>query len=147
MIAPARTVAVPRAAGRLPLATKLWLAAEIVAAYVQVRWSLRRRTLVATVERARRSAPDAAGSPSSTLPTAYRLARAVGRTLEPLPADSRCLMRSLVLTRILSRRGITSTLVIGTTPGPEFAAHAWIEVDGLPVLPDGSGEYGRILEV
>jgi Transglutaminase-like superfamily len=147
MIAPAPTATVPRAAGRLRLAAKLWLAAEIVAAYAQVRWSLKRRTLVGTVERARRFTPDTAGSASVTLPTAYRLARAVGRTLEPLPADSRCLMRSLVLTRLLSRRGIISKLVIGTRSGPEFAAHAWVEVEGLPVLPDGSGEYGRILEM
>jgi hypothetical protein len=47
-------------------------------------------------------------------------------------------MRSLVLTALLSRRGIASTLVIGVRPGGEFGAHAWVEHEGAPLLPSGA---------
>ena len=60
----------------------------------------------------------------------------VGAVLEWLPFDSRCLIRSLVLVRILSRRSIDdATLVIGASVEGGFAAHAWVEHDGEPVLP------------
>src|SRR5215218_9062671 len=112
--------------GALSLRTKLGLATEIVAAYGRVRWWLTRGTVPETVARIRgRSRGADAGQLS-----AVRLARIVGRTLDPLPADSRCLMRSLVLTTLLSHRGIDSTLIIGTRSVPEFAAHAWVEVGG-----------------
>ena len=78
---------------------------------------------------------------------ALRLAQAVGRTLSPLPGDTRCLMRSLVLSSLLSRRGLESTLVIGARTAPEFAAHAWVEMGGRPVLPDGGETYRRLLEL
>ncbi len=54
-------------------------------------------------------------------------------------------MRSLVLTAMLARRGIPSSVVIGVRPEPEFAAHAWVESDGAAVLPPG--RYGRVVEV
>ena len=41
---------------------------------------------------------------------ARRLGRAVMRTLDPLPLDSRCLVRSLVLTTLLARRGVAWTI-------------------------------------
>ena len=126
---------------------KLRLAVEIVSDYARVRWWLSRRTLPATVARVRRSGGGPVRETGDARATAFRLARAMGRTLEPLPTDSRCLMRSLVLSALLSRRGIGSTLVIGTRSLPDFSAHAWVEVDGGAVLPDGSGEYGRILEI
>jgi hypothetical protein len=55
--------------------------------------------------------------------------------LARLPTDSRCLVRSLVYLSLLSRRGIEGTLVIGARTEPEFAAHAWVEVEGEPMLP------------
>ena len=64
-----------------------------------------------------------------------RLARPVRRTLDPLPWDSRCLMRSLVLLRMLARRGVVCELVIGVKPGEKFEAHASIEHEGHPLLP------------
>ena len=62
--------------------------------------------------------------------TAARLGYAVARTLRTLPTDSRCLVQALVLYRLLSERGIHSTLVIGARSQPEFAAHAWVEHAG-----------------
>jgi hypothetical protein len=56
-------------------------------------------------------------------------------------------MRSLVLLKLLQRRGIRGSLVIGVQPEGEFAAHAWVEYHDEPLLPDGSGEFGRLFEV
>ena len=44
-------------------------------------------------------------------------------------------MRSLVLLRMLARRGVVCRLVIGVRPGETLEAHAWIEHDGHPLLP------------
>jgi hypothetical protein len=118
---------------RLSLPAKLALMAEILVTYVRVRRSLMRDQLPSTLAALREgvTAPDG----SHRRLAAWRLASAVVRVLERLPSDSRCLTRSLVLTRVLARRGIGSSLVIGVTPGPNFAAHAWVELDGVPLLP------------
>jgi len=76
---------------------------------------------------------------------AVRLGHAVERTLAPLPTDSRCLIRSLVTTRLLARRGISSSLVLGVRPGEELKAHAWVEQEGRPVLD--AGDYERLTEL
>lgn len=78
---------------------------------------------------------------------AARLGKVVLRTLALLPTDTRCLVRSLVLTGLLARRGISSKIVIGVAPGAKFRAHAWVEHAGYPVLPSGAGEYERLLEL
>lgn len=74
-----------------------------------------------------------------------RLGRVVGRTLRLLPTDSRCLVQSLVLTRMLARRSIPNVLVIGVRANPTFEAHAWVEHEGRPILP--TGEFTRLLEL
>ncbi|MGH7481739.1 MAG: lasso peptide biosynthesis B2 protein, partial [Longimicrobiales bacterium] len=76
---------------------------------------------------------------------ARRLGKVVGKTLGVLPTDSRCLIRSLVLVRLLTRRSIPSTLVIGVRKNSGFEAHAWVEHDGEPILPPG--EYTRLMEM
>ena len=76
-----------------------------------------------------------------------RLARAVRRTLRTLPADSRCLMQSLVLTRLLARRGRSASLVIGVSPAGTFTAHAWVEREGVPLLPTHEDEFSRLAEL
>jgi hypothetical protein len=119
----------------LRIAPKAMLAGEIVATYARVRWLIRRDPLPAVVGslRGRPSARAGGG-----VETGRRLGHAVGRTLSVLPADSRCLMQSLVLTRLLARRGIESRLVIGVRAGDRFAAHAWVEHGDVPLLPAGS---------
>lgn len=78
---------------------------------------------------------------------AVRVGRAVARMLPSLPGDTRCLTQALVLTELLARRGIGSTLVISAAPGEEFTAHAWLEHGGMPVLPaDGPG-FGRLVSL
>jgi hypothetical protein len=121
----------------LPLRAKLALGAEILVAYVRVRLWMRRAELPRVVERIRSGAAPRPGSPLD--PRA--LGAAVMGTLALLPTDSRCLVRSLVYLSLISRRGLTGTLVIGARTEPEFAAHAWVEVEGDPMLPSGDGEF------
>jgi hypothetical protein len=123
---------------------KLRLGAEILATYGRVRWTMRQPDLAVVVGRLRAVAID---SPPPSRSGRLRLARAVARVLSLLPADSRCLVRSLVLLRVLARRGVASTLVIGVRPGSEFAAHAWVECAGDSLIPDGAGEFSRLAEI
>jgi hypothetical protein len=136
----------------LSAAQRIRLAVEIVGAYLQVRRALRRAPIAAAVATLRsQSAPVSAASTTapaaSTLADARRLGWAVVRTLSLLPGDTRCLVRSLVLTRLLARRGIPATLVIGACTAPDFLAHAWVECAGDPVLSPGDGSFGRLVEL
>ena len=51
----------------------------------------------------------------------------------------RCLMRSLVLYRLLRQAGCPSDLVVGVRPDPKkgILAHAWLERDGQVIHPYG----------
>lgn len=131
------------AAASLPLRGKVSLVAEILAAYVRVRWSLRRREFPEVLERIRGVDPALSGDPVGD----DRLARGVRRTLRLLPGDSRCLTQSLVLTRLLARRGRSSRLVIGVSPGQVFGAHAWVERENIPLLPSHGREFDRLAEL
>ena len=123
------------------------LAVEILAAYAQARRALNRAPIASVVAGLRSQSPPAAQSTPSSLEEARRLGRAVTRLLAHLPGDTRCLARSLVLTRLLARRGIQAKLVIGARAKPEFLAHAWVEHAGDPVLYPGDGSYGRLVEL
>ncbi|HLM86619.1 MAG TPA: lasso peptide biosynthesis B2 protein [Solirubrobacteraceae bacterium] len=136
--------------GRLSHAERLRLAVEILSAYARARRALRRAPIgdaVADLRSRSQSAPRFAGSTPATLDEARRLGRAVTRLLALLPGDTRCLARSLVLTRLLARRGIPAKLVIGARAGPEFLAHAWVEHAGDPVLVPGDESFGRLVEL
>lgn len=123
------------------------LAVEILVAYARARWWLRRRSLEETIAALRGQTP-AVGTPGEHhLRAGLRLGRIVGRTLGVLPADSRCLVRSLVLTSMLAKRGIASRLVIGVTSEPQFKSHAWVECEGVPLLPSEDATYVRLVEL
>lgn len=139
----------PLSAGR-----KLQLAAEIYIAYCQVRWWLRRHEVRDVVHRLRAWGPAGSGVAScggddfhQVHAGGLRLGRAVIRSLHLLPTDSRCLMRSLVLTGVLARREISSSLIVGVRSEPEFAAHAWVEYAGEPLLPPGDTSLDRLTEL
>jgi hypothetical protein len=104
---------------------KIALVAEILRDYTRVRLLLRRRDLPAVVAELR------AGADLETdrlrQAQGFRLGHAVERTLGWVPFDARCLVRSLVLMSMLSRRGIASRLVIGVDTADRFSAHAWVE--------------------
>ncbi len=119
---------------RMPADLRVRVAVEIVATYVEVRWRMVRGDVTRVVGALREGAVNA-HSPYDAYRVGRRLSDPVRRTLDPLPWDSRCLMRSLVLLRMLARRGVVSQLVIGVRPGEQFEAHAWVEHDGHPLLP------------
>jgi hypothetical protein len=132
---------------------KLQLAAEVYIAYCRVRWWLRRHEVREVVRRLRSggaAGADVARCGEDDFRQVHlgglRLGRAVMRSLRLLPTDSRCLMRSLVLTGLLARRGINSSLIIAVQSEPEFAAHAWVEHAGKPLLPPGDTSLGRLTE-
>jgi len=132
----------------LPAGAKARLAAEVLAAYPRARYAARHTDIRSTMRHLRRNQGEATpGNPAEQLGRAMRLGRAVSRTLRPLPVDSRCLTQSLVLIHVLARRGIETKLVIGVRPGADFAAHAWVELDGTALLPSGEGEYARLAEL
>lgn len=125
---------------------KAALAGEILAAYARVRWSLWRNDLRASVTNLRRVQPRRVTSGDATL-LGRQLGSAVVRTLSVLPTDSRCLMRSLVLTRLLARREIDCRFVLGVRSGDEFKAHAWVERHDTPLLAPGDAGFERLLEL
>jgi hypothetical protein len=133
---------------RFPVRRKVSLTREVLVAYVRVRWSLWRKGFPATLSVARQGT-EAVTPPEGACRhlAGRRLASATVRVLDVLPSDSRCLTRSLVLTDLLAKRGIDSSLVIGVAPAPDFAAHAWVELDGEPLLPPIAWQYSRLVEL
>lgn len=126
------------------VAARSAVAAEILWDYAVIRRSLARESLPAVLARVRatrrRTRPLAADEDA-------RLARAVTLTLERSPLDSRCLMQSLVLLRMLARRGAAGSLVIAVRPQRRDAldAHAWVEIAGRPVLAPAGMQPGRLV--
>jgi hypothetical protein len=133
----------------LPPLLKVRLAAEVLATYARVRWLVARNDLPTTLEALRGANGIPAPGPGDeelVWEIGQRLGWITSRTLTPVPGDSRCLMRSLVLTRLMARRGIPTTLIIGAQIEQGFQAHAWVERRGLPLLSPGTG-YGRLVEL
>src|SRR4051812_40153960 len=132
---------------RLDLLARVRLACEIATTYLTVRRLLRRRTLPETVSALRLGTTDPEHRDPETLSLGRHLAWATVRTISLLPADSRCLMRALVLTRLLARRGLGSRFILSATADPEFEAHAWVELGGEPLLLPGGGGHRSILRL
>ncbi len=129
-------------------ASKARLASEIMLVYARVRWLMSRHPLPEVVERLRSRGParTVGPLPDGTV-NCLRLASAVVSTLEFLPVDSRCLMRSLVLLGVLARRAVEVELQIAAQPtGPqELEAHAWVELKGCPLLTPGEPGFGHLV--
>jgi hypothetical protein len=132
---------------KLSALRKAQLTLEILAAYVRVRRLIKRVELPLILERVRVARAVARSLPLSRPTDGARLGQAVGRALRPLPADTRCLTRSLVLVSLLARRGIAASLVIAVRPEDDLslAAHAWVELDGRPVLAPAGPDHGRLV--
>ena len=102
---------------------KIRLAIEILSVYARVRWLMARRELPDVVQTLRASADSrwvVGGERELQAGGGWRYALSVVKTLRLLPADSRCLMRSLVLLSVLARRGARTTLVIGVRADPRI---------------------------
>jgi hypothetical protein len=128
----------------LPLGAKVVLAWEVVSSFALARWALRRLGIRPAVARLR-AVRTARGAVDDPVAAGRRLGRVVRRTLAIVPGDTRCLTQSLVLTRLLAARGVESRIVIGVKPGDAFAAHAWVEHDGVPLLPPGSDGFQELV--
>ncbi len=126
---------------------KIRLAFEIVPIYARARWLLARREFPQVLEALRADMEPTTLSELDQQLLGVRLGRGVERTLGPLPADSRCLIKSLVLTRLLARRGVDTRFIIGVRWEPNFQAHAWVEKAGIPLVDDGAGAYERLAEL
>jgi hypothetical protein len=137
---------------RLPFAgrRRLLLALEIFGAYVRTRWLLATKDLpqaVAALRADHDPERDWTGDRYLAQVIGARLGSAVRHALSVLPTDNRCLVRSLVLTNLLARRGIGSALVIGVHSDSGFAAHAWVERDGAALLPTEGYAHRRLVEL
>jgi hypothetical protein len=132
---------------RLAPLARVRLAAEIAYTYVTVRRLLRRKTLPETVVALRLGSRNSAPAAPAALALGRHLAWATVKTLGVLPADSRCLMRSLVLTRVMARRGLGCTFLLSARSQPEFQAHAWVEYGGEPLLLPGDEEHRQLLRL
>jgi hypothetical protein len=60
------------------------------------------------------------------------LTTAVDRAARYVPGAT-CLARSAALARLLRKNGVPARVRLGVAAGETFAAHAWVEVDGVPL--------------
>jgi Transglutaminase-like superfamily len=136
-------------AGGMPRSLKAALIAEILTGYVTARRRMSRGDIRDAVRAARARLATSGQPPAGADPglVAARLGYAVTKTLQVLPTDSRCLVQALVLSELLSTRGIPSTLVIGAHSQPVFEAHAWVECAGRPVLSTEGFQGARLVEL
>jgi hypothetical protein len=138
------TSVMPAAGERLGSAERIRVAAEILATYAAARSWMLRLSFPEAVAAARDVRPKArVAQPDDEV--GMRLGSAVQRTLRALPVDSRCLVTALVLTRMLARRGIDNTFVLGVRSQPRFSAHAWVERNGVALLPT-TPDFHRLSE-
>jgi transglutaminase superfamily protein len=131
-----------------PLLPRMRLAIEVLGTYVRVRRANRHADVRRALHDLRTGPRVATVEPAAVARTAARLAAATQRVLRLIPADTRCLNQSLVLSALLARRGIDSRVVIGVSGTSEsFGAHAWVEVEGRPVLPRAANRHARLVEL
>jgi len=128
------SAAVPMAPpAKAMLLARIWFDAARVAL------ALRRRSLLQVVD------DSASTSNRDPLPPAF-LSRAVSRGLRIGRWQPRCLIRSLVLYRLLREQGAAAELVIGLPDRSESPdAHAWVEIGGLDLGPaPGRGPHREL---
>jgi hypothetical protein len=128
---------------RLNVVERGALAAEIAVSYARVRLLMRRQDMRDAVGAIRARAQPATGD---TPQFAAHMGAVVDGYLNRLPGDTRCLARSLVLLTMLARRGLGGTLIIGVRTAPTFGAHAWVELDGRPLLQPIEPTGRRLVE-
>src|SRR5690242_16147035 len=102
------------ASGEMRIHDRLRLVAEILAIYVPSALAVRRGVpMPEHLARARARTGGQLALPGEEHELAVRLGHIVTAVLDRLPTDRRCLVRSLVLVRLLARRSIDARLVIG----------------------------------
>ncbi len=139
---PLRLFGVRRTANRLAVLSQ---GSETSGADATTQWPIKRFSERASAPRVsepilRGPASRPADVRDTRLQRAERLAADCDAWLRRLRPVNPCLRRSLLLLALLRRDGIAATLVIGIRtdrpPRPEQAAlaHAWLELDGRPIL-------------
>jgi hypothetical protein len=81
---------------------------------------------------------------------AERYARWIAVAAPRQPVQAECLAQSLTLLTWLRREGVPCALQIGVAKvGAELGAHAWIELDGVPVndTPRAVADFARLAGV
>lgn len=122
----------PDASTGLPVVRKVRLFIRIWALTVQVAVALRNRPLPDLVE-SYRIGDTVEGHP---ICAPRKLSAAVTRSLRLGPWQPRCLIRSMVLYRLMREQGEEAKLVIGLPQNPkDHIAHAWVEVRGIDIGP------------
>jgi len=84
---------------------------------------------------------------ANALPAATRIVWLVEKAGQYCPVRTSCLKEALVLSRLLARRGVPTTLRIGVGRQAEaFTAHAWLEQEGRVILGDRDIDaYSRLI--
>ncbi|MGB9242012.1 MAG: lasso peptide biosynthesis B2 protein [Candidatus Acidiferrales bacterium] len=94
----------------------------------------------AAFEKPRFAAQNSKSREADTLNIARRIAHLEAVTATNLFSRTSCLEQSLVLCRMLRRRGLNADLRIGARKeANRFEAHAWVEVEGNVVDGGGTG--------
>jgi hypothetical protein len=125
-----------------PVRRALYLRAAATTAGVRLGlWVLHPRTLlryvVSRVERVKGRGENGGGFPEE-------VAQAVQRVARQIPQAS-CLTQALAAQLLLAHQGLPSELCIGVTRDTgEFAAHAWVEIEGSIVIGGPVDQYVRM---
>ena len=80
------------------------------------------------------------GLPVADTRRGERWGLAVDRALRWIPGDTACLVRASALHELVVPRGLPRAVIrIGVRRGPTgFEAHAWVELDGIPIAEPAS---------
>jgi hypothetical protein len=134
---------VPTGDAPIGLVAKARMLARVWATAAGVIIGLRRERLPDLI---RRLGVPTAGRGGRAAPRPVRpslLSRAVSRGLRIGPWQPRCLIRALVLYRLLRAQGDDAVLVIGLAESrPSTEAHAWVELAGRDIGPS-PGAFGH----
>lgn len=118
---------------KVSVATRAWFW------FVAVSLGLRRQPLPRFVQRL-----GSVDRPSAGRVAPARLSRGVFRSLRLGPMRPRCLIRALVLYRLLKEQGEDAELVIGLpATAVSEEAHAWVEIDHVDLGPP-PGRSGHV---
>jgi len=85
------------------------------------------------LERLSPSRADHDGATEDGMAYALRLGRLTRIAGRYVPTNGTCLRQALLVWWLLRRKGLPAEMHIGVRKRPAFVAHAWVELDGLPV--------------
>lgn len=136
-----------------PLPVKLALGAEAAVALAHARLILHRTSPADVLRRnaevaARVASRIPAVSDSKAAESGARIAFAIRRTALRLPWRADCLVQALAGQALLLRRGIASSIAVGTAKHPDgrFESHAWLLYGPEVILGGDVSRFEPLLE-